>query len=149
MTTCKTVAMVLFVGLGLASAAAAQGAGMGRGAGGDPARRYDPATVTTVSGTVTSVEAVPRTRGKGAGVHLLLKTATEVIAVHLGPSWYLDRQPTKIAAGDTIEVKGSRVSVQGQPAIIAAEVHKGSAVLTLRDAAGVPRWSRGSGGAPN
>ena len=148
MTRSKTLAIAVLVSVGLAGAAAAQGARLGRGAGGQAARRYDPATVTTVSGTVTSVETLPRTKGKGGGVHLLLKTATETIAVHLGPSWYLDRQPTQIAAGDTIEVKGSRVTVQGQPAIIAAEVHKGSALLTLRDAAGVPRWSAG-GAAPN
>jgi hypothetical protein len=142
-TTRRTLIILLVLELGLAAGVAAQGAGMGRRAGGHPARRFDPATVTTVSGTVASVETVPPAKGMGGGVHLMLKTATETIAVHLGPSWYLDRQPTKVAAGDAIDVKGSRVTVQGQPVIIAAEVRKGSAVLTLRDAAGVPRWSGG------
>jgi hypothetical protein len=47
----------------------------------------------------------------------------------------------KIAAGDKIEVKGSRISFGGKPAIIAAEVRKGSAALMLRDPNGVPAWA--------
>jgi hypothetical protein len=41
------------------------------------------------------------------------------------------RLDTKIQKGDTIEVKGSRVTITGKPAIIAAEVKKGDNVLSL------------------
>ena len=47
---------------------------------------------------------------------------------------YIERQDTKIAAGDKIEVKGSRITYQGKPAIVAANVHEGDEVLMLRDA---------------
>jgi hypothetical protein len=47
----------------------------------------------------------------------------------------------KIQPKDTVEVKGSRVTVQGQPALIAAEVKKGDEVLKLRDEAGIPMWA--------
>jgi hypothetical protein len=40
-----------------------------------------------------------------------------------------------------VEVRGSRVTMGGKPVIIAAEVRKGDAVLTLRDDQGVPMWS--------
>jgi hypothetical protein len=40
-----------------------------------------------------------------------------------------------------IEVKGSRVTFEGKPALIAAEVRKGDEVLKLRDEAGMPLWS--------
>jgi hypothetical protein len=43
--------------------------------------------------------------------------------------------------GDSVEVKGSRVTFAGNPAIIAAELKKGDAVLKLRDDNGVPAWA--------
>jgi hypothetical protein len=61
--------------------------------------------------------------------------------VHLGPQWYLENQDVKIEPGDRVEITGSRVTVQGKPTIIAAEVRKGDEVLQLRDAAGVPVWA--------
>ncbi|MFI5168398.1 MAG: DNA-binding protein, partial [Thermoanaerobaculales bacterium] len=80
-------------------------------------------------------------KGMGRGVHLMLKTDKETISVHLGPVWYVEHQDTKIAAGDKIEVKGSRITYQGKLAIIAAEIHKGDEVLMLRDANGIPMWA--------
>jgi hypothetical protein len=40
-----------------------------------------------------------------------------------------------------VEVKGSRVTFAGNPAIIAAEVKKGDALLKLRDENGIPAWA--------
>lgn len=37
--------------------------------------------------------------------------------------------------------QGSRVTFQGKPAVIAAEVKKGDEVLKLRDETGLPAWS--------
>jgi hypothetical protein len=61
--------------------------------------------------------------------------------VHLGPGWYIENQDVKIAPKDSIEVKGSRIILDGKPAIIAAEVKKGDDVLVLRDVSGFPVWS--------
>ena len=63
------------------------------------------------------------------------------MAVHLGPEWYIERLDGKLAKGDAVEVKGSRVTFAGNPAIIAAEVKKGDAILKLRDDNGIPAWS--------
>uniref|UniRef100_C6DY84 Nucleic acid binding OB-fold tRNA/helicase-type n=1 Tax=Geobacter sp. (strain M21) TaxID=443144 RepID=C6DY84_GEOSM len=111
------------------------------GMGGAYQRMYDPAKVETVAGEVVSVEEVSKGRGPRKGIHLKLKTQQGTIPVHLGPSWYLERQDSRIAMGDRVEVKGARVSFDGKPAIIAAEVKKGDEVLQLRDAAGVPVWA--------
>jgi hypothetical protein len=102
---------------------------------------YDPKTVETLSGEVVSVELVTPVKGMTQGVHLAVKTEKETIAVHLGPSWYLENQDVKFAPKDTVEVKGSRVTLAGQPALIAAEVKKGDETLVLRDEQGFPAWS--------
>jgi hypothetical protein len=102
---------------------------------------YNPATVETVSGEVVNVEQITTLKGMDAGIHLQLKTAQETIAVHLGPAWYIERLDDRIEKGNTIEVTGSRVTVAGKPAIIAAEVKKGDALLKLRDDSGIPAWA--------
>ena len=80
-------------------------------------------------------------KGMYSGVQVILKTDKETIPVHLGPSWYIERLDMKILKGDNIEVKGSRVTFAGKPAIIAGELKKGDQVLVLRDANGVPVWA--------
>ena len=75
------------------------------------------------------------------GIHAVVKTDEEMISVHLGPEWYIENQDISINPKDKIEVKGSRITFEGKPAIIAAEVKKGDEVLTLRDASGFPAWS--------
>jgi hypothetical protein len=118
----------------------------GKGRAGAGGRLYDPKTVETVTGDVVRVDQVSRQggqgRGGGHGVHVLLKTDQGDIPVHLGPSWYMEKQALQVAPNDKIEVRGSRVTVDGKPAIIAAEVKKGDQVLKLRDDNGVPLWSR-------
>jgi hypothetical protein len=104
-------------------------------------RTYDPAKVETISGTVESVGTVVPVKGMYAAVAVTVKTDKETISVHLGPEWYIGRLDTKIAKGDKIEVKGSRVTFADKPAIIAAEVKKADNVLVLRDSAGIPVWS--------
>ena len=113
----------------------------GWGMGTQYQKMYNPATVETVSGTVESIDKNTPMKGMHYGIHLLLKTDKETIPVHLGPGWYIERLDTKIEKGDKIEVKGSRITFQGKPAIIASEVKKGDNILKLRDDNGIPAWS--------
>ena len=113
----------------------------GWGQGGHYGRLYDQTTVETVSGVVVKVERMTPRRGMSYGVHLLLKTDKEVISVHLGPSWFINRQDMKIKKNDKIQVKGSRILINKNPAIIAAEITKGKHILKLRDESGIPVWS--------
>jgi hypothetical protein len=106
-------------------------------------RNYDPKTVETIEGKVLSVEKMQQ---RGRGVHLTLQTDKETVPVHLGPSWYIDKQTPKIETNDTITVTGSRVTVGAKPAIIAAQVKKGKEVLKLRDENGIPVWRRAGRG---
>lgn len=113
----------------------------GWGAGGAYQRMYNPATVETITGEVVKVDTITTMKGMTHGIHLQVKTDKETIPVHLGPAWYIERQDTKIAVGDKVEVKGSRITFSGAPAILAAEVKKGDAVLKLRDDKGFPAWA--------
>ena len=113
----------------------------GWGMGSQYNRMYNPATVETVTGTVESVDKVTPMKGMYYGIHLMVKTDKETISVNLGPGWYIERLDTKIEKGDRIQVKGSRVTLSGKPAIIAAEVKKGDSTLLLRDSAGIPAWA--------
>lgn len=104
-------------------------------------RMYDPKTVETISGEITAVDRITPAKGMSGGVHMTVKSDKETISVHLGPGFYIENQDVKLQAKDKVEVKGSRISFGGKPAIIAAEVKKGDEVLKLRDDAGFPVWS--------
>ena len=113
----------------------------GWGPGGHYGRMYDPKSVEIVSGRVILVEKITPRTGMSYGVHATLQSEKETISVHLGPGWYIENQDVKIEPQDTIEVKGSRVTLAGKPAIIAAEVKKGNELLKLRDESGFPVWA--------
>lgn len=113
-----------------------------QGAGAEPVR-YDLKTVETVRGVVV---AAPRPTPKGGmpeRAQLTLKTEKETLTVYLGPGWFVEKQGLKIADLDQIRVTGSRITVQGTPALLAGEIRKGNQVLRLRNEQGQPLW-RGS-----
>ncbi len=152
MKTRKLGWLLLAGSLAVPLAAAAQaGPGPGPGACAGHAKmhrsgagRFDPATATTVQGRIVDVQRIDRGH-RHQGVHLSLAVGSETLPVLLGPDFYVDAQVTKLAAGDEVEVKGSRVTFGGKPALVAQEVRRGGEVLALRDADGVPLW-RGQGG---
>jgi len=105
-------------------------------------RDYDPKTVETIGGNVLSIEKITPAKKRGYWVQLMLQTEKETIAVQLGPAWYIDKQTPRIEANDTITVTGSRVTVDGRSAIVAADITKGNELLKLRDDNGIPVWPR-------
>lgn len=141
--TTAIAALFAFAGFSFAQP---KGGMMWRGSGGwgqgsQYNRMYDPKTVETTSGEVTAVDRITPGKGMSGGIHMLVKTDKETVSVHLGPSWYIENQDVKIEPKDKVEVKGSRVTFGGKPAIIATEVKKGDEVLKLRDDNGYPVWS--------
>ena len=113
----------------------------GLGMGAQYNRMYDIKTVESINEEIISVDTIRPQKGMSYGVHLTVITDKDTISVHLGPSWYIENQDVKLLPKDKIEVKGSRITFEGKPAIIAAEVKKGDEILTLRDANGIPMWS--------
>jgi len=113
----------------------------GWGMGSQYVRMYDTKTIETISGDVVRVNKIAPMKGMSYGIHLIVKTNKDTIAVHLGPDWYIENQDVKIEPKDKVEVKGSRITFDGKPVIIAAEVKKGEEILKLRDENGFPVWS--------
>ncbi len=111
------------------------------GPGSPYGRMYDPKTVQTINGKVIDISTVRPRQGTPEGICMIVETDRETIPVHLGPSWYFEKQDLKVAPKDKVEVSGSKISLDGKPAMIAAEVRKGDEVLTLRDDTGFPLWN--------
>lgn len=105
-------------------------------------RNYDPTTETTVKGTVEEVKQVAGQHGWN-GTHLMLKTKTGLLEVHVGPSSYVAGQGFTFAKGDALEVVGSKVKLGAGEAVIARQIKKGDKTLVLRNAQGIPEWSGG------
>jgi hypothetical protein len=106
---------------------------------------YDVKTETTIKGTVESVDTVTGTGGRGrnalGGTHLMVKTEKETLAIHVGPTAYLTEKGIMLAKGDTLEILGSRVTIDKESVVIARRIKKGDNTWTLRDASGRPLWS--------
>jgi len=103
---------------------------------------YDMTTETAITGTVQQVVHQTGKRGWN-GTHLVIKTESETLPVHVGRSSYLAKQQFSFTAGDQVSILGSRVKMDGTDALIAREITKSEKTLVLRNAQGVPYWSAG------
>lgn len=103
-------------------------------------RQYNLNTVETISGEVTEVVYNRSKKNPNMmGVHLVVKTGTETIPVHLGPAWYIEEQES-FEKGDQLTITGSRITFNNNPAIVAASIQRGDMILRLRDQQGFPAW---------
>jgi len=105
--------------------------------------RYDPATETTVKGTVRELKLVPPTGGKPI-VYLVTNTGPDkekdTVQILLCPKSFLDQMGIAFKADETIEVKGSKVKQDGADLILAREMVKEGETLTFRFPDGKPAW---------
>lgn len=105
-------------------------------------RMYNPQTVESFEGKVLQVSVIS---SWGYVNFKLLTDLQEEIRVYLVPTQFYESQPLRLKEGDRIQVKGSRVYLQGETAIIASELVKGGQVLKLRDANGKAVWGQVQG----
>ncbi len=120
-------------------------AALAQGGPGKGMPNYDPKTEVSVKGTVEEVQQHAGRHG-WAGTHLMVKTDSETLEVHVGPSGYIAQKQFSFAKGDAVEVLGSKVTIDGKEALLAREITKDGKTLVLRNAQGIPQWSgrRGS-----
>jgi len=105
--------------------------------------KYDPATETTVKGTVGELKLVPPTGGKPIA-YLVTKTGTDKekdkVQIFLCPKSFLDQMGIAFKTDEAIELKGSKVKQDGADLILAREMVKGGETLTFRFPDGKPAW---------
>jgi len=104
-------------------------------------RLYNSSTSKIVSGNVTRLEKTITADRWSHGVHLLLDTGKEILTVCLGPLQFINSLDMKIAVGDSVEIEGSFVEVDGNPVVIAAKITLGGETVILRDPSGTPVWT--------
>src|SRR3569833_4421859 len=92
--------------------------------------KYDFANEVSLKGTVEEIKMVP---GAYEGIHVMLKTSTETVLVHLAPQGFLKMLEFNPAKGDTLEVKGCKITGEMGPEILGRVVKSGSSALPLRD----------------
>lgn len=113
----------------------------GWGAGLPYNRLFDPALVRDVAGEIVAIERFTPLPGMAEGVLLRLRTPEESVAVHLAPLWYLERQDVALTPGTRVSIRGSRVILEGKPALLGMRVSGNGRALTLREENGLPLWS--------
>jgi sporulation protein YlmC with PRC-barrel domain len=95
---------------------------------------FNPKKIETVSGEIIRVEYYEEAR-------LIIYTdAKKPVLVALGPTGYLDSQPTILRPGTKVTVTGSEAVVDDTPILIAEKIKEGNEELQLRDNEGNPMW---------
>jgi len=136
----KALYRALFLIVALAALALSAGAGDPKPQQANGAPKYDPATETTIKGTVQEIKTFACKIGGPSGYHLEIKTEKGVVEVHVAASKYLTQYQFEFAVGDEVEVLGSMVQMDGKDALLARSIKKGQMTYTFRDKKGEPLW---------
>ena len=145
------VAMLSSLGMFVPSRVLAQH-GPGRH-GPDSALVYDTNSEETFKGIVTEVKMgrsalywLSQIHTLGLGhkgeqeKQLVMKTDTDTVEIHLGPTAFLTERKMDIGKGDALEVTGSHATIAQAHVVLAREIRKADSTWTLRDATGQPLW---------
>jgi hypothetical protein len=100
-----------------------------------PAPKYDKSSEVKVKGVIEDVKT-----GTDNTVHIILKNDKGSIDVTVAPEKFLKEMEITFAKGDAIEVLGSQLTVDGNPAMLAREVSHNGDIMTMRDEHGKPVW---------
>ena len=111
-------------------------------------RLYDPARAVKVEGKIVEKKAPEVQQGMLPASALVVESKGKRTEVHLGPSWYVDRQDVELAVGDTVTIDGVTAEHGGKSFVIARSVTRGGDQLVLRDELGRAAGGgvRGGGG---
>ncbi|MCC7052126.1 MAG: hypothetical protein IT355_02590 [Gemmatimonadaceae bacterium] len=95
--------------------------------------------------TVVRVDTVKAASGTGSSLSAVFAAGNDSLTAWLAPAEFLTANSVTLAAGDVIDISGSKVMMEGKPALIASEIKKGEAKVVLRDkATGAPAWPQGT-----
>ena len=101
---------------------------------------YDPATETTVTGTILHVVTFLAADGE-VGVHFDVKGPSGMINVHVAPAMYVGMNNFSFLADDQIQMTGATMFLEGNKSFVARSIKTGGKTLTLRAEDGTPAWT--------
>lgn len=104
----------------------------------DTGPKYDPAKEVKVKGVIQDIREVP---GDYEGTHLVVKTDTGDVLVHVAPADFLKEIDSAFKKGETVEVVGCKAPDTTENEVLAREITVGTNTTTLRDDKGVPVWA--------
>jgi DNA/RNA endonuclease YhcR with UshA esterase domain len=100
-----------------------------------PALKYDKSAEVKVKGVIDDVKTAEDTT-----VHVTLKNDKGSLDVVIAPEKFLKEMEIIFAKGETIEVLGSQLTVDGNPVLLAREVTRNGDVMVMRDERGKGVW---------
>ena len=107
-------------------------------------RTYDAASAVTLTG-VKVIRVDTLSAGNNPSLSLQLESGSDSISAMIGPVTFLASNSLMFAAGDMVDISGSKVTMAGKPSLIATEIKKGDKKVVLRDkATGAPAWPSGA-----
>jgi len=104
------------------------------------APKYNAASETRITGVVQEVKQFWCPVNGDEGTHLMLRTNSGVLEVHVAPLRFLQGNGVSFNKGDQIEVVGSMVIYEGHDAMIARKLTRGDATFAFRAPDGRPLW---------
>lgn len=104
------------------------------------APKYNAATEVKVQGVVQEVRQYWCPINGDQGTHLMLKTDTGVLEVHVAPLRFLQGNGVSFNKGDQLAVVGSMVIYQDHDAMIARKITRGDETFAFRQPDGRPLW---------
>ncbi len=104
------------------------------------APKYNAATEVKVEGVVAEVQQFWCPINGDEGTHLMLKTDTGILQVHVAPRRFLEGNGVSFNKGDQIAVVGSTVIYEGHTAMIARKITREDQIFAFRQPDGSPLW---------
>ena len=100
--------------------------------------KYDVKNEVKVKGVIEEIREVP---GSFEGTHLVVKTDSKTVLVHVAPADFLKEIDTSFNKGEQVEVVGCKAPDAPEEEILAREITVGQNTTTLRDDKGIPVWA--------
>ena len=107
-------------------------------------RTFDATSAVSLTG-VSIIRVDTLKQGENTSVSALFVSGADSITAMIAPVTFLSSNSLTLAAGDVIDISGSKLMMGGKPMLVATEIKKGDTKVVLRDkATGAPAWPQGT-----
>ena len=121
------IAFILAAGLFYGTSCTAAEDGMQGWGINDPYNKhYDLTKYEKFRAWVVGFKAEPPMPGMSPGTIMVVKTGTQLIDVHICPTWFAKPGDIGVKKGDRVKIKGCRAEIDQREVFMAAKVKKGN-----------------------